>query len=38
MNTGLDAKHLSDDKQLDRMPIGTSPDVFSPRDAREVVA
>src|ERR671932_1331117 len=38
MQTFLDSKHLSDEKQLDRFPSGTSPDVFSPRDARAVVA
>jgi transposase InsO family protein len=38
MQTFLDSKHLSDEKQLDRMPVGTSPDVVSPRDARAVVA
>jgi Integrase core domain len=38
MQTFLDSKHLSDEKQLDRMPVGTSPDTFSPRDARAVVA
>jgi transposase InsO family protein len=36
--TLLDAKHLSDEKQLDRMPAGTSSDVVSPRDARAAVA
>ena len=38
MQTLLDAKHLSDEKQLDRMPAGTSSDMISPRDARAVVA
>jgi transposase InsO family protein len=38
MQTFLDSKHLSDEKQLDRMPGGTSPDIVSPRDARAVVA
>jgi transposase InsO family protein len=38
MQTLLDAKHLSDEKQLDRMPVATSSDVISPRDARAVVA
>ena len=38
MQTFLDSKHLSDEKQLDRMPVGTSSDGFSPRDARAVVA
>jgi hypothetical protein len=38
MQTFLDAKHLSDEKQLDRIPVGTSTDSFSPRDARAVVA
>jgi len=36
--TLLDAKHLSDEKQLDRMPAGTSSDEVSPRDARAAVA
>jgi hypothetical protein len=36
--TFLDAKHLSDEKQLDRFPVGTSSDVISPRPARAVVA
>jgi transposase InsO family protein len=38
MQTFLDAKHLSDEKQLDRVPVGTSSDVISPRPARAVVA
>src|SRR3954468_11661534 len=38
LQTFLDSKHLSDEKQLDRMPVGTSPDIVSPRDARAVVA
>jgi hypothetical protein len=38
MQTFLDAKHLSDEKQLDRFPAGTSSDSVSPRDARAVVA
>src|SRR5579875_1241577 len=38
MQTFLDAKHLSDEKQLDRLPVGTSSDGFSPRAARAVVA
>jgi transposase InsO family protein len=38
MQTFLDAKHLSDEKQLDRMQAGTSSDAFSPRDARAAVA
>src|SRR3954454_10316686 len=38
MQTFLASKHLSDEKQLDRMPVGTSPDIVSPRDARAVVA
>jgi transposase InsO family protein len=36
--TFLDAKHLSDEKQLDRIPVGTSSDAISPRAARAVVA
>lgn len=38
MQTLLDAKHLSDEKQLDGLPAGTSSDVVSPRDARAAVA
>jgi hypothetical protein len=38
MQTFLDSRHLSDEKQLDRMPVGTSSDGFSPHDARAVVA
>jgi hypothetical protein len=38
MQTFLDAKHLSDEKQLDRIPVQTSPDGLSPRGARAVVA
>ena len=34
MQTFLDAKHLSDEKQLDRLPVATSSDGFSPRVAR----
>jgi transposase InsO family protein len=38
MQTFLDSKHLSDEKQLDRIPLGISSVVVSPRDARAVVA
>jgi hypothetical protein len=38
MQTFLDSKHLSDEKQLDRMPVRTSSDGLSPRGARAVVA
>ena len=38
LQTFLDSKYLSDEKQLDRMPVGTSSDILSPRDARAVVA
>jgi transposase InsO family protein len=38
MQTFLDAKHLSDEKQLDRFPVGISSDGFSPRGAGAVVA
>jgi transposase InsO family protein len=38
MQTFLDSKHLSDEKQLDRKPIKASSDGLSPRDARAVVA
>jgi transposase InsO family protein len=38
MQTFLDSKHLSDEKQLDRIPIGTSSDIVFPRDARADVA
>lgn len=37
MQTFLDSKHLSDEKQLDRLPLGTSSDIVSPRAARAVV-
>ena len=38
MQTFLDAKHLSDEKQLDRIPVKTPSDGLSPRDARAVMA
>ena len=38
MQTFLDSKHLSDEKQLDRIPNGTSSDIVFPRDARAGVA
>jgi hypothetical protein len=38
MQTFLDAKHLSDEKQLDRISVKTSSDGLSPRPARAVVA
>jgi hypothetical protein len=38
MQTFLDAKHISDEKQLDRIPVKTSSDGLSPRLARAVVA
>jgi len=38
MQTFLDSKHLSDEKQLDRIPIGTSSDIVFPREARADVA
>ena len=38
MQTFLDAKHLSDEKQLDTLVGVTSTDGLSPRDARAVVA
>src|SRR5579884_1177528 len=38
VQTFLDAKHLSDEKHLDRLPVKTSSDEFSPRAARAVVA
>ena len=38
MQTFLDSKHLSDEKQLDRIPVQTSSDGLSPRGARAVVA
>ena len=38
MQTFLDAKHLSDEKRLDRIPVQTSPDGFSPRVAGALVA
>jgi hypothetical protein len=38
MQTFLDAKHLSDEKQLDRIPVKTPSDGLSPRGARAVVA
>jgi transposase InsO family protein len=38
LQTFLDSKHLSDEKQLDRIPVKTSSDGLSPRAARAVVA
>lgn len=38
MQTFLDAKHLSDEKQLDHLAVVTSSDGISPRAARAVVA
>ena len=38
VQTFLDAKHLSDEKQLDRMPVKTSSDALSPRVAGAVLA
>jgi hypothetical protein len=38
MQTFWDSRHLSDEKQLDRIPVNTSSDRLSPRDARAVVA
>jgi transposase InsO family protein len=38
MQTFLDAKHISDEKQLDRIPVKTSSDGLSPRAARAGVA
>src|SRR5215472_1017249 len=38
LQTFLDSKHLSDEKQLDRLPLKTSSDGLSPRPARAVVA
>lgn len=38
MQTFLDSKHLSDEKQLDRMALGTSSDGLFPCDARAAVA
>src|SRR6476659_2912897 len=38
LQTFLDSKHLSDEKQLDRIPVKTSSDGLSPRTARAVVA
>jgi len=38
LQTFLDAKRLSDEKELDRLPVQTSPDGLSPRPARAVVA
>src|SRR5246500_2560982 len=38
VQTFRDSKHLSDEKQLDRMPVKTSSDGLSPRDARAAVA
>lgn len=38
LQTFLDSKHLSDEKQLDRLPVKTSSDGLSPRPARAVVA
>jgi transposase InsO family protein len=37
MQTFRDSKHLADEKQLDRFLVATSPDSFSPRDARAAV-
>ncbi|MCU1260238.1 MAG: hypothetical protein JWO80_3123, partial [Bryobacterales bacterium] len=37
MQTFRDSKHLADEKQLDRFLVATSPDGFSPRDARAAV-
>ena len=36
MQTFLDSRHLAHEKQLDRFPVVTSPDQFSPRAARAV--
>src|SRR6201994_4288082 len=38
LQTFRDSKHLSDEKQLDRMPVKTSSDGLPPRDARAAVA
>ena len=38
VQTFLDSKHLSDEKQLDRMPVRTSSDGLSLRNARAAVA
>ena len=38
VQTFRDSKHLSDEKQLDRMPVKTSSDGLPPRDARAAVA
>jgi hypothetical protein len=38
LQTFLDAKHLSDEKQLDTLSVVTSPDDLSPRLPRAVVA
>ena len=38
MQTFLDAKHLFDEKQLDRIPVQTPSGGLSPRAARAVVA
>src|SRR5215469_16273607 len=38
LQTFLDSKHLSNEKQLDRLPVKTSSDGLSPRPARAVVA
>jgi hypothetical protein len=38
MQTFLDSRHLSDEKQLDRIPVKASSDGLSPRGARAVVA
>ena len=38
LQTFLDAKHLSEEKQLDRLLVATSSDGISPRPARAVVA
>ena len=38
LQTFLDAKHLSHEKELDRFPVQTSPDGLSPRVARAIVA
>src|SRR6185436_1816056 len=38
MQTFLDSKHLSEEKQLDRISVGISSDGLSPRTARAVMA
>ncbi len=38
MQTFLDSKHLSDEKQLDRIPVKTPSDGLFPREAHAVVA